>query len=410
MTRPLSLARIPQGMRPIQMLLFQPESSEAQEWAIAQSVVRDSAQEKPDEWAALAACPVIEVYTDGSAPVRNPGGPAGFAAILVGFYATMPKDAPERPTPAARLDLGGYVPARAQGTRTSNNRAEIGGLLLALGSLRHLMGIGWVGREATVWSDSRYAVLCATGVWKRKKNTDLWAALDGALLDVMKSLPKRGFTLLWVKGHAGNEYNEVADELATLAAFNFDKGAHARFRAAQTATGQEMPGASQTTDGEPLPNPQSTIRNPQSNGWLGGADYALAIQTHFQARDQKAGTGTGIGHYRLWSKSGQSREAEVRHEGQRLLDEFEYLTLIAALTDMVKRMIGKGRNPGEFALRVYSGRELVVKQLRGEYKVKAATLQEPYREAAALLKRFKWVEIEWKRGREMDEVIREGPV
>src|SRR5687768_9922432 len=235
-------------MRAIQMLLFKPDEGEAQEWASAQEVVRASVQKEASQWVALAACPVIEAYTDGSAPVRNPGAQAGFSAVLVGYYVAIPKDAPERPPPAARLDLGGYVPARTKEPKTSNNRAEIGGLLLALEALRDLGQVGWVAREGTVWSDSRYAVMCATREWKRHKNTDLWAAHDGLLVEVLTGLPKRGFALRWVKGHAGNEYHEAADKLATLAAFNFDQAAYIRYRAAQAATGQEMPGASLTTD------------------------------------------------------------------------------------------------------------------------------------------------------------------
>jgi ribonuclease HI len=397
------------------MSLFKPDAAESQEWAAAQESVRKSVETAPDRWSALAACPVIEIYTDGSAPVRNPGGPAGFAAVVVGFYVGLPKDSPERPEPAARLDLGGYVPARKTEPQTSNNRAEIGGILLALEAVLRLGRSGWTAREVTVWSDSRYAVLCATGEWKRKKNTDLWAVHDELLIDASRVLPKKGFRLEWVRGHAGNRFNEAADELATLAAFNFDRDAHKRFRAAQAATGREMPGPQAMAEvhmeeGSTEITPQSSIPNPHSDGWLRGADYALAVQTRFTARHQSAGTGTGSGEYRIWASDGRSRQAEVEHEGKRLPDEFEYMTLIAALREMAGRLEARGRDPKEFALLIYSGRELVVKQLKGEYKVKAAALQEPYRQAAALLRRFKGVEIEWKRGKEMDEVMREGPL
>jgi ribonuclease HI len=402
-------------MRAIQMLLFSPEEGEAQEWAIAHEAVRDSVQKEADKWVALAACPVIEAYTDGSAPVRNPGGQAGFAAVLVGYYVAIPKDEPERPTPAVRLDLSGYVPARTKEPKTSNNRAEIGGLLLALETLRHLGQAGWVAREATLWSDSRYAVMCASGQWKRKKNTDLWAAHDGLLVEVHKALPKRGFALRWVKGHAGNEYNEAADKLATFAAFNFDEAAYARFRAVQSVTGREMPGEAALEAAGVTGRSQATgdegheTKSESGEEWLRGADYALGVQTDFKGREGGAGKGTATGKYRIWAKDGRSRGADVEHDGVRLPDEFEYLTLIAALGEIVGRMEKRGRDPREFGLLVYGGRELVVKQLRGEYRVKAESLLEPYREASALLKRFKWVEIEWKRGKEIDEVMRYGP-
>jgi ribonuclease HI len=247
--------------------------------------------------------------------------------------------------------------------------------------------------------------MCATGQWKRKKNTDLWAVHDTLLLEVLKGLPRRGFALRWVKGHAGNEYNEAADKLATLAAFNFDEVAYTRYRTAQAATGREMP---LEDEGRRTKDEEETERE-SGEGWLKGADYALGVQTIFKGREGSAGTGAGVGKYRIWAKDGRSRGAEMEYEGERLPDEFEYMTLIAALSEMVGRMDKRGRDPKEFALLVYSGRELVVKQLRGKYKVKAASLQEPYRQASALLKRFKWAELEWKRGREMDELMREGP-
>ena len=50
--------------------------------------------------------------------------------------------------------------------------------------------------------------------WKRKmgklQNVDLWQALD-------LELQKHKITWVWVKGHAGNELNERADQLARAA-------------------------------------------------------------------------------------------------------------------------------------------------------------------------------------------------
>src|SRR5207244_1321566 len=79
-----------------------------------------------------------EAYTDGSAPVRNPGGPAGFSAILVGYTDLIGPGKPLPINPSARLDLGGYVLARAAEPLPSNNRAEIAGVLAALVAVRTL--------------------------------------------------------------------------------------------------------------------------------------------------------------------------------------------------------------------------------------------------------------------------------
>ena len=78
------------------------------EWEITKHVVESSLTELPDTWASFGECQVIEAYTDGSAPVRNPGGPAGFAAVLAGYPDLIDPDKLLHSNPSARLDLSGY--------------------------------------------------------------------------------------------------------------------------------------------------------------------------------------------------------------------------------------------------------------------------------------------------------------
>ena len=104
------------------------------EWEVVQRVVAASLVAAPEAWAAFAQCRAIEVYTDGSAPVRNPGGQAGFAAVVAGFAEPIDALSARRPEPRAHLRLGGYVPARADDPPTSNNRAELAGVLAAWSS------------------------------------------------------------------------------------------------------------------------------------------------------------------------------------------------------------------------------------------------------------------------------------
>ena len=47
-----------------------------------------------------------------------------------------------------------------------------------------------------------------------KSNTDLWKELEAILKDKDRAAVK----VVWVKGHAGNEFNEMADKLANAAA------------------------------------------------------------------------------------------------------------------------------------------------------------------------------------------------
>ncbi len=60
------------------------------EWEVVQRTIERNLKERPQAWDNFVACQEVEVYTDGSAPIKNPGGQAGFAAVVVGF--TKPLD------------------------------------------------------------------------------------------------------------------------------------------------------------------------------------------------------------------------------------------------------------------------------------------------------------------------------
>ncbi|HSF93536.1 MAG TPA: ribonuclease HI [Thermohalobaculum sp.] len=135
-------------------------------------------------------------YTDGACS-GNPG-PGGWGAVLEAW------DGPEL---IKARDLSGGE------AHTTNNRMELMAAIAALEVLERPSAI-------TVVTDSSYVKDGITGWihgWKRNgwktsakkpvKNADLWQRLDaaGARHDV---------TWEWIKGHAGHEQNERADELA----------------------------------------------------------------------------------------------------------------------------------------------------------------------------------------------------
>lgn len=373
------------------------------EWEIVQQVVRDSLVREQEAWQAFKSCRSIEAYTDGSAPVRNPGGPAGFASVIVGFEGLIDISTLQRPTPHARLDLAGYIPKRVAEPLTSNNRAELAGVLAASEALRLLSEMGCDAGQAHILSDSQYVVNCANGTWQRKKNTDLWPILDRLTVEVQRKVPG-DFALKWVKGHAGNQYNNVADELATRAAFNFDDKLYARFRDAQVATGREMPG-----DWALAQQDRVYTQKPQDadvHGWQKDTDYTLVLRTKLDGGGQPdVGRGPAAGFYHIWTKDGRSHEGKVSHQGERAHDEAEYLTLISALEYILDRIKSAGRSPSNYKLKIYSRRELMVKQITGEYKVKAPALQYVYAQARALLDQFKAPEVLWKRSNEIDKLF-----
>ena len=142
----------------------------------------------------------IIVHTDGAC-LGNPG-PGGWAAIL---------------------HSGKWEKAMSGGDAdTTNNRMEIMG---ALSALQWLHDNSYKGR-VTVISDSQYLVHAITKHWaenwqrggwikgdgKPAKNPDLWQRM----LDLIKTFAKVDFQ--WVKGHAGDYYNERCDRLANMQA------------------------------------------------------------------------------------------------------------------------------------------------------------------------------------------------
>ncbi len=135
--------------------------------------------------------PQVTIFTDGACS-GNPG-PGGWGAILV--------SGPHR----KEINGGEAV--------TTNNRMELMAAISALEALKK-------PSKVELWTDSNYV---KDGIskwihgWKRNgwktadkkpvKNAELWQRLDAARL-------KHDISWHWVKGHAGHDENERADELA----------------------------------------------------------------------------------------------------------------------------------------------------------------------------------------------------
>jgi ribonuclease HI len=158
----------------------------------------------------------VIAYTDGAC-IKNPGGPAGWAAIVLSAADVTGNVARDG---APRIECYGHIP---KAPTTTNNRAEITALLAAL-------SIAPVSAALTIYSDSNYAIKVAQGVFKMKANEDLWS-LYRVLLAHRRIPP----TFIWVQGHAGHNLNERADELAGLGAFSGDKEAYRSWQESSVA-------------------------------------------------------------------------------------------------------------------------------------------------------------------------------
>ena len=134
----------------------------------------------------------ITIYTDGSAK-GNPGN-GGYGVVMMS---------------------GKHKKELSEGFRlTTNNRMELLSVIVALEAIKS------PSDNVQIFSDSKYVVDSVEKKWvfgwekkgfKGKKNIDLWKRF-------LAIYPKHKVKFNWVKGHAGNEYNEICDALAVEAA------------------------------------------------------------------------------------------------------------------------------------------------------------------------------------------------
>jgi len=138
------------------------------------------------------------IYTDGACS-GNPG-PGGWGAIIIDEEKNQ-------------INLSGKEKS------TTNNRMELIAPIMALKKIKK-------SSEIVIYTDSTYlknGITIWIKNWKKNnwknsnkkpvKNKDLWVALD-------KLTKKKSIDWKWVKAHAGNKYNELADKLATEAINN----------------------------------------------------------------------------------------------------------------------------------------------------------------------------------------------
>ena len=142
----------------------------------------------------MADAILVVVHTDGAC-AGNPG-PGGYCAIL--RYGAHEK-----------VLQGGA-------SLTTNNRMELRAAIAALQALTRPCAVElhtdseYLKKGVTEWMPRWLRNGWRTSDKRPVKNQDLWQALDAAMY------PHR-VTWYWVRGHAGDEFNERADRLAVAA-------------------------------------------------------------------------------------------------------------------------------------------------------------------------------------------------
>jgi ribonuclease HI len=153
----------------------------------------------------------VVAYTDGAC-LNNPGGPAGWSALL---WAASDVLSGEVRTGARALACFGHIP---QSPTTTNNRAEMSAVLAVLSVVPPELPL-------TIHSDSQYTINVAQGKWQMKKNADLWKRYHDLIVR-RKTAP----IFHWVQGHAGHDQNVMADQLAGITARNGSAAAYERWQ------------------------------------------------------------------------------------------------------------------------------------------------------------------------------------
>lgn len=136
--------------------------------------------------------PKVKIFTDGAVK-GNPGGPGGYAAILIKGSKVKKVVGFDRKTTNNRMEM----------------RAAIAGILVLHRRCRVEIytDSDYLYKGMTQWSPDWRKRGWKTRDGKPVANQDMWSFLHN-----LASLHE--ITWKWVRGHSGNKYNEMADRLA----------------------------------------------------------------------------------------------------------------------------------------------------------------------------------------------------
>lgn len=129
-------------------------------------------------------CQKFTAYSDGSCDNLNPQKPGGAAYIIFDSNGQEVKKTSK-----------GFM-------HTTNNRMELLAILSIVNSLPH-------NSSVTIYSDSQYSINVLSGRWQASENLDQINKYRN--LCFSKNIK---VDFVWIRGHNGNEYNELCDKMA----------------------------------------------------------------------------------------------------------------------------------------------------------------------------------------------------
>ena len=175
-----------------------------------------------------------EIYTDGSCKKNGVKDAVGGWAFIIRRYDRN----------------GEYIRVWFKSdweSNTTNNRMELTAILRALAWCEDIRNFYRCEDDSVyVYSDSAYIINCYTQGWYRKwekngwinskkkpvENRDLWE-------DLIPWFKLKNYHFKKVKGHAGEELNELVDSMAQSAAANMSQSAVANMTRSISRTGEE---------------------------------------------------------------------------------------------------------------------------------------------------------------------------
>jgi ribonuclease HI len=143
----------------------------------------------------------INIYTDGSCE-GNPG-PGGWAAIIINNSKNKEICGGERLTTNNRMELTAAIKALEYCSTQEDKQ-------LTLRQIKIHTDSNYVKDGITVWINNWEKNNWKTADKRNVKNVDLWKKLK----ELTKS---KQIEWIWVKGHSGDQMNELADSLAKKA-------------------------------------------------------------------------------------------------------------------------------------------------------------------------------------------------
>lgn len=160
---------------------------------------------------------VIDIYTDGASS-GNPG-PSGYGWVILYDNIQQTKSVGVKHSTNNRMELSAVIDGL-------NTIVEIKNNFIEKYKTFNIITSEELSDDYTntinIYSDSQYVCNAFNKYWinkwikedfKKIKNPDLWRSLS----DIILKSPDTNFNFIWIRGHSGDEYNEIANDLAQLA-------------------------------------------------------------------------------------------------------------------------------------------------------------------------------------------------